>query len=123
MTNTAPRERLPDRRPNQTRELTWAGSDDQPTEFSVTVGFYMDGRPAEVFCNGAKVGSTMQALLQDACVVMSIALQYGVVPAELAHSMGRTPLSETESVPASIIGAIAEVLAQGPGVEKTEATL
>ena len=112
MTNTASRERLPDRRPNQTRVIRWAGSDDQPTEFSVTVGYFLVGRPAEVFCNGAKVGSTMQALLQDACVVLSIALQYGVTPAELAHSMGRTPVSETETRPASIIGAIAEVLAR-----------
>ena len=45
-----------------------------------------------------------------------------IEPAELAHSLARVPVSETESAPASIVGAIAEVLAQGPGVEKTEAT-
>ena len=96
MTTTAPRERLPDRRPNQTRVIRWAGSDDQPTEFSVTVGYFLDGRPGEVFANGPKVGSAMQALLEDSCVAVSIALQHGVTPEALAHSMGRTPISKTE---------------------------
>ena len=121
MTNTVPRERLPDRRPNQTRVIRWAGSDDQPTEFSVTVGYYLDGRPGEVFANGPKVGSAMQALLEDSCVAVSIALQHGVTPEALAHSMGRTPISKTETRPASIVGAIAEVLMQGPGGERAEA--
>ncbi len=122
MTAAAPRERLPDRRPNQTRVIRWAGSDDQPTEFSVTVGYFLDGRAGEVFANGQKVGSAMQSLLEDACVAVSIALQHGVNPEDLAHSMGRTPISKIETRPASIIGAIAEVLMQGPGEEKTEAT-
>ena len=121
MTATAPRERLPDRRPNQTRVIRWVGSDDQPTEFSVTVGFFMDGRPGEVFANGHKIGSAMQSLLEDSCVAISLALQGGVRPEDLSHSMGRTPISKTKTRPASIIGAIAEVLMQGPGAEKTEA--
>ena len=121
MTDSARRERLPNRRPNQTQVIRWAGSDDQPTEFSVTVGYYLDGRPGEVFTNGLRVGSSMQSLLEDACVAVSIALQHGVNPEDLAHSMGRTPISRTETRPASIIGAIAEVLMQGPGVEKAEA--
>ena len=87
----------------------------------MTVGFYMNGQPAEVFCNGAKVGSTMQALLQDVCVVVSLALQNGVEPAALIHSLARVPLSETESAPASVIGIIAELLVQGLGDEKAEA--
>jgi len=122
MTTTTPRERLPSRRPNQTRVIRWAGSDDQPTEFSVTVGYFLDGRPGEVFANGPKGGSAMQALLEDSCVAVSLALQSGVKPEALAHAMGRTPISKIETRPASIIGAIAEVLMQGPGEEKTEAT-
>ncbi len=123
MTGSAHRECLPARRPNQTRAIRWAGSDDQPTEFSVTVGYFLDGRPGEVFANGPKVGSTMQSLLEDACVAVSIALQHGVKPEDLARSMGRTPISKTETGPASIIGAIAEVLMQGPDAEKTGAAL
>ena len=120
MTSIASRKRLPNRRPNQTCVIRWAGRDDQPTEFSVTVGFFMDGRPGEVFANGPKVGSAMQALLEDSCVAVSIALQHGVAPADLARSMGRTPVSDVETRPASIIGAIAEVLMQGPIVEQRD---
>ena len=121
VSNIASRERLPARRPSATHVIRWAGSDDQPTEYSVTVGYFLDGRPGEVFANGLRVGSSMQSLLEDACVAVSIALQHGVAPADLAYSMGRTPISKTETRPASIIGAIAEVLVQGPGKENTEA--
>ncbi len=119
--NTTSRERLPARRPSATHVIRWAGSDDQPTEYSVTVGYFLDGRPGEVFANGPKVGSAMQALLEDSCVAVSIALQHGVPPEALAHSMGRTPISKSETRPASIIGAIAEVLMQGQAVERAEA--
>ena len=118
----APRERLPARRPSATHVIRWEGSDDQPTEYSVTVGYYLDGRPGEVFANGPKVGSAMQALLEDSCVAVSIALQHGVTPETLAHSMGKTPISKSETRPASIIGAIAEVLKHRPSDERTEAT-
>ncbi len=117
------RQRLPDRRPSETRVIRWVGSDDQFTEYAVTVGCFLDGRPGEVFANGPKVGSTMQSLLEDACVAVSIALQHGVKPEDLARSMGRTPISKTETGPASIIGAIAEVLMRGPDVEAAKAAL
>ena len=123
LTSSVSRRRLPDRRPSATHVNCWAGSDDQPTEFSVTVGYYLDGRAGEVFANGQKVGSAMQSLLEDACVAVSIALQHGVGPADLARSMGRTPVSKTETGPASIIGAIAEVLMRGPDVEAAKAAL
>ena len=121
MTSSATRERLPDRRPSMTRELTWAGSDDHATTYTVTVGFRLDGTPAEVFCDGAKIGSAMRSLLEDACVVVSLALQHGITPAALAHSMARTPTVGAETKPASVIGAVVEVLAERLGAEKTEA--
>lgn len=117
MTNTASRERMPDRRPNQTRELTWAESDGQATTYTITIGFRLNGTSAEVFCDGAKTGSAMQALLADACVVVSLALQHGIEPSALVHSMAREPVTETETAPASVIGAITEVLMQGSAIE------
>ena len=86
MTSTTSRERLPDRRPNQTRELTWAGSDDHATTYTVTIGFQLDGTPAE-----------------------------------LLHSMGRAPVSGTETKPTSVIGAVVEALAEGLAVPAPEA--
>ena len=56
------RARLPDRRAAETVMLEHSG-----TRFMVTIGFYPDGRPGEVFTHGARSGSNMDALLADAC--------------------------------------------------------
>jgi hypothetical protein len=53
-------------------------------------------------------GSTLDALLADACVVVSLLLQHGVEPADLVASMGR--LGKTE--PASVIEAVIDLVAQ-----------
>jgi hypothetical protein len=104
---------LPQRRPSVTRAVTIA---DRPV--AVTVGFYLDGRPGEVFADGPKEGSQMQAVLSDACVLVSIALQHGLPPAALAQSLGRSPapwLGEDATVWASPIGAILEAVRAGWG--------
>ena len=99
------RNRLPDRRPNETVELLFNG-----TPYAVTIGFYPDdGRVGEVFTHGAKVGSAMDAILDDACVLISLLLQHGVEPSALASSMGRLG---DGGAPASVIGALADLLAQ-----------
>ena len=118
MTDSARRERLPSRRPSITRTVNWAGS-----EFSVSVGYRPDsGQPAEVFVDGAKAGSDLRAILADASVLLSLCLQYGIEPAALSHSMARAPVSATETKPASVLGAVVEMLAEGPEVAKAEAT-
>jgi hypothetical protein len=58
---------------------------------TVTVGFDGDGRPAEVFLDGAKDGIGLAAVLEDASVVISIALQHGIATAALAKSVARMP--------------------------------
>ena len=60
------RARLPDRRFAETVMLEHGG-----TRFMVTIGFYPDGRPGEVFTHGIRTGSGLDALLADACVVVS----------------------------------------------------
>jgi hypothetical protein len=97
------RARIPNRRFAETVELEHGGS-----RFTVTVGFYPDGRPGEVFTHGMRTGSTLDALLADACVVVSLLLQHGVEPADLAASMGRLGNAE----PASVIGAVVDLVAQ-----------
>ena len=91
------RTRLPDRRAAETVMLEHSG-----TRFMVTIGFYPDGRPGEVFTHGARSGSSLDALLADACVVVSCLIQHGVEPREIASSMGRLGNAE----PASVIGAV-----------------
>jgi len=96
------RTRLPDRRSAETARLEYDG-----TQFMVTIGFYPDGRPGEVFTHGARSGSNMDALLADACVVVSCLIQHGVEPRALASSMGRLGTAE----PASVIGAVVDLVA------------
>ncbi len=99
---TATRSRLPPRRKNETADLVFEG-----TRYHATVGFTSDGEAREVFCHGAKVGSGMDRLIDDACVMLSLLLQHGVQPRELVRSMGRLD----DGSPASIIGALADLVA------------
>lgn len=96
------RTRLPERRAAETVRLDYDG-----TQFMVTIGFYPDGRPGEVFTHGARSGSNMDALLADACVVVSCLIQHGAEPSDLAGSMGRLGNAK----PASIIGAVVDLVA------------
>ena len=100
------RERLPDRRPNETVSLDHAGA-----RFEITVGFYPDGWPGEVFAGGAKSGSEMDGLLDDSAILISLLLQNGVAPVALARTVGR--LGDGRE-PASVIGAICDLLAAPP---------
>lgn len=110
-----PRQRLPNRRPSHTETLE---VDDQA--FTATVGFDECGRPREVFMTAGKEGSMLNALLADAAVVISIALQHGIPAAALAKSIGRLPAgpvtpadlegTQPGRVPASPIGAAIDLL-------------
>ncbi len=93
----------PDRRQAETLDL-WHGGQ----RYHLTIGEYPDGRPGEIFLHGAKPGSDTDLLLDDVGVLISRLLQYGDPPAVLAAGLGK--LGDGKS-PASIIGAIADVLA------------
>jgi len=98
------RERLPSRRAAETIQIEHGGQ-----RFTVTVGYYPDGRAGEVFTHGMRTGSTLDALLADACVLMSVLMQLGIEAREIASSMGRLGSSE----PASVIGAVLDLIAAG----------
>ena len=116
MTSTSPRQRLPNRRPAHTEALEVAGQ-----AFTATVGFNPEtGQPLELFLTAGKEGSMLNALLADAAVVISVALQHGVPAAALAKSVGRLPAGPVapagldhapgQKVPASPIGAALDLL-------------
>ena len=98
------RERLPDRRPSETVTFDHDG-----TSYALTIGFYLDGRPGEAFTGNAKVGSGVEAVLDDSAILISLLLQHGVEPAALARTMGRLG---DDTAPASVIGAIIDRLAE-----------
>jgi hypothetical protein len=100
------RDRLPNRRRNRTVGIVFGNC-----PYDVTIGTYPGARLGEIFVHGAKVGSTMDLLLDDIAVVLSIALQHGLDPKNLAASMGRFYNGE----PASIVGALLDLLAREAG--------
>jgi ribonucleoside-diphosphate reductase alpha chain len=67
------RERLPDTRRSLTHKF-----DIQGHEGYITVGFYPDGRPGELFITMAKEGSTIGGLMDTIGTLVSMGLQYGV---------------------------------------------
>ncbi len=78
------RQRLPDRRPNATIKIRYSGY-----SYHVTVGFEAEGgKVREVFVHGSKIGSDMDFLLDDLCVVASLLFQSGIGPIELLPSLG-----------------------------------
>ena len=81
------RHRLPNRRPSRVETVEVAGQ-----TFTATVGFDPEtDRPCEVFLTAGKEGSLINAMLADAAVVISVALQHGIPAQSLAKSIGRLP--------------------------------
>ncbi len=102
------RNRLPERRRNVTEEVGFAGQ-----VWTICIGFDDAGQPREVFADGRREGSQLQAFIDDVCIVVSIALQHAIAPAALAHSLGTVPAWQkgAEGVDyASPLGAICAVL-------------
>ena len=92
---------LPQRRAAETFDLLFRN---QP--FTVTVGFFEDGTPGEIFIGGCKTGNDIQSIARDAAVLLSLALQHGVPPETIRHAVIRGASEE----PASILGAIVDAL-------------
>lgn len=99
---SAPRERLPDRRMQVVEELTWAGR-----PWLVGYGFDAGGRVREAFVSGSRTGAELQALVEDACVLVSLLLQCGMPAPELARHLAREGVDPAAPA-ASLIGLIVE---------------
>jgi hypothetical protein len=97
------RQALPQRRSAETFELQVS-----KTTFAVTVGFYPDGRVAEVFVTGAKAGSELDAVARDGAVLLSLALQYGVPLDVMRHALTR----EGNGAPSTVIGMVVDQLSK-----------
>ena len=86
MTAAPARIRLPARRPALTHDLEVGDC-----RAMATIGFDEANRPREVFLVGGKAGSDMARILDDAAVMISIALQHGISASVLAKSVSRQP--------------------------------
>jgi hypothetical protein len=97
------RQVLPRRRAAETFDIRFWN---QP--FTVTVGFYADGTPGEVFIDGHKTGGDVEAVARDAAVTLRLGLQHGVPIESIRHPVTRNGAS---GAPASIIGAVVDAVA------------
>ncbi len=107
------RKRLPDRRPSITRRLEWR-TETGEHRFHVTIGVDITtGQPVEVFyADGQRIGSQLQHAIQDACVLISLLLQYGVDPASIEKSLSSVPVLG-QPQPGTVIGVIAQAVKEG----------
>jgi hypothetical protein len=94
------RQKLPDRRANATRKVTWTDYGGTERSILVTFGFRYaidEFVIAEVFCADFKAGSDILGIVTDTCILVSRLFQLGERPGDLLHSM---------SEPYSLIGTI-----------------
>lgn len=107
------RKRPPDRRPSITRSLVW-NTETSVHHFHVTIGVDITtGQPVEVFyADGQRLGSQLQHSIQDACVLISLLLQYGVAPHSLEKSLSSVPV-RGQPQPGTVIGVIAQAIKEG----------
>src|SRR6516162_7143797 len=81
---TKERERLPNRRASETLQFDHGGF-----RYVASVGRFPDGRLAEVFLSGPKVGTDVAFAARDASIMCSIGLQYGVPIEAFRHAIAR----------------------------------
>ena len=97
------RELLPERRFSLNFTVDFQGE-----KYNVTIGYYNDARPGEVFINrlftktSAKVGTLLDGVCRDAAILISIALQHGCHSLVMQHAVTR----DEDGNPSTIIGAI-----------------
>jgi hypothetical protein len=72
------RECLPNRREHVLVNFTTADG----FRYTAGLGYFADGRLAEIFLNAEKIGTSIETTAHDSAVVASLALQHGV-PTEM----------------------------------------
>jgi hypothetical protein len=96
---------LPNRRLQIAETIDWRG-----ITWLLGIGFDHDGFAREVFLDGVKTGQDYEALLDDACILASLAMQAKVPAAEIAATLGREGISPGDEF-ASPVGMIAHRVA------------
>jgi hypothetical protein len=82
----ARRERLPDRREHVVVNFTTSDG----FRYTAGLGYFEDGRLAEVFLNAEKIGTAIETAARDSAIVASLALQHGVPPETIRHALTRS---------------------------------
>jgi hypothetical protein len=86
------RERLPNRKACETLSFEHGGA-----SFTMTVGRYADDRPGELFMNAAHANSALDAIISDAAIAVSFALQNGCSLDDIRRAMKRNSAGTASS--------------------------
>lgn len=99
---------LPQRRASETLDMGFRDTETGALKAKVTVtlGYYDDGRVGEVFLNGPRLGSELEAAARDIAVLASLALQYGVTPTVMRRAL----TEDAQGRPLGLAGQLAELL-------------
>ena len=81
----ADRSRLPTRREHVVVNFTTADG----FRYTAGLGYFEDGRLAEVFLNAEKIGTAIETAARNSAVVASLALQHGVPAETLRRALTR----------------------------------
>lgn len=100
------REALPARRLSETFEFDHITPSYVVFPYKATVGYYMDGRPGEVFLSAAKTTTDMDTAARDAAILLSFALQFGAPAEAMRAAMSR----DAEGVPMGVIGTLLDIM-------------
>jgi len=98
------RNRLPNRRRSETREIIHNGGH----KLTLSVGFYDDGRFGECFVASSKIGTELEATARDSAILISLLLQNQVALTGIAHSLTINPDGSPSSVVGTVVNALLE---------------
>ena len=105
------RKKLPHRRPSVTR--TFETTSDR---YHISFGIDPEDQQArEIFIHGSKIGSDLEILLDDASIILSLALQHGLPLSQLMHSLNTDREEEGKSVLAAAIKSVEEEMTSEKG--------
>lgn len=96
------RDRLKNRRYHESIEFSHGG-----LRYIAGVGFYKDGRVAEIFLTCGKAGSLAESMARDAAILISVSLQCGVALADLRRTLTR----DAREAALGPVGALLDLLA------------
>lgn len=101
------RTKLPNRRMSNTLPFTHVNFMGNEIKSFLTFGYDAEGTIKEVFCADPRIGTDIQAMLVDVCILISLNLQSGADIERLAKSMGENR-GEGQSIgpPASVVGSV-----------------
>ena len=94
---------VPNRRRSEIVSFTHDG-----IHFNGQISYLPDGSPCEVFVDGGKPGTAVQAVARDSAVAVSLALQFGTPIETLCAAMTQ----DEQGIAAGPIGAFLDIVIQ-----------